>query len=126
VSSPLLVDNQHTDVEVIKSGDADKNQDKGLPLIQAESQAMILVSPPNQNYVRRSIRLKVKGLNRGVSKSISHTKSCSILMAQFPFARFTHDEIVDLFRSFRIQLGKDESQRDKIIGIYQKMSRENF
>jgi hypothetical protein len=46
----------------------------------------------------------------GVSlKSLSHTKSGSILMALFPFARFIHDEIVDLFRSFRIQLGKDES-----------------
>jgi hypothetical protein len=108
VSSPLLVDNQHTDVEVTKSGDADKNQDKGLPLIQAQSQAMVLVSPPRIMSDEVS-NLKSKVL-MGVSlKSLSHTKSGSILMALFPFARFIHDEIVDLFRSFRIQLGKDES-----------------
>jgi hypothetical protein len=123
VSSLLLVDQQLTDTA---SGDAELNTEGGLPLIQAQQQAMVLILPLSQNHVRRSIRLKIKGLNGGVSKSLSHTKSSSILMAQFPFARFTHDEIVDLFSSFRIQLGKDELQRDKIISGFQKMPREKF
>jgi hypothetical protein len=47
-------------------------------------------------------------------------------LAQFPFARFTHDGIVALFRSFRIQLGKDDSQRDTIINRFQKMQQDSF
>jgi hypothetical protein len=84
------------------------------------------VSPPSKNLVRRSLRLKVKGLNRGASKNQSQTISGSSILAQFPFSRFTHDEIIELLCSFRIQLGKDEAQRDIIINRFQNMQRDSF
>jgi hypothetical protein len=53
--------------------------------------------------VRRSVRLKVKGLaGSGASSGSCRDKllpsSCPLL-TNFPFTRLSHDEILDLFRS---------------------------
>jgi hypothetical protein len=76
--------------------------------------------------VRRSIRLKVKGLIGDASKNHSQAISGSSILNQFPFSRFTHEEIIALFRSFRVHLGKDYSQRDILIRRFQQMQRNSF
>jgi hypothetical protein len=87
-----------------------------LCLIQDQEHALVLLSaPPSQSQVRRSIRLKVKGLNGGTSKYRSQPHSGSPLMVLFPFCRFTTAEIVDLFHYFRVQLGFNELQRVQMI-----------
>jgi Domain of unknown function (DUF4283) len=88
-----------------------------LTLIQAQSQtlsqpSMLLVSPPP--CIRRSIRLKVKGL-QGSSKAKAQLASGSALISQFPFGRLTNDEVADLFRTYRVKLGTTMEQRDAII-----------
>jgi hypothetical protein len=104
-----------------RSGHVEHVVDNGLLLIQVQIQPLVLVSPPSQNSVRCSIHLKVKGLNGSASKTLSQAITGSSIMAQFSFSRFTHDEIFALFRSFRVQLGKDDSQRDIIISRFQNM-----
>jgi hypothetical protein len=55
--------------------------ENGLPLIQVQTQPLVLVSPPSQNPVRHSIRLKVKGLNGGSSKPRSQALTGCPIMA---------------------------------------------
>jgi hypothetical protein len=87
---------------------------------------VLLSPPPSQSQVRRNIRLKVKGLNGGTFKIRSQSHSGSLLLAPFPFSRFTNAEIVDLFHPFRVRLGFNEIQRDQIIKSFRSMQRNQF
>jgi hypothetical protein len=84
---------------------------------------MLLVSPPP--CIRRSIRLKVKGL-QGSSKVKAQLALGSALLAQFPFGRLTNDEVADLFRTYRVKLGSNIEQRDAIIQNIRNMQRDSF
>jgi hypothetical protein len=53
------------------SGNVENIVAEGLPLIPVSTKPVVLASPPSQNPVRRSIRLKVKGLNDDTFKTRS-------------------------------------------------------
>jgi hypothetical protein len=88
---------------------------------------LVLVSPPlSQTQVHHSIRFMVKGLTGRSFKSRSQPLSSSPLIQQYPFSRFTHSEIVDLFHSFKVQLGTNDAQRDTIIISFRNMLSDSF
>jgi hypothetical protein len=48
------------------------------------------------------------------------------LLAPFSFFIFTNAEIVDLFRTSRVQLGSNNAQHDDIIKCIKAMQRDSF
>jgi hypothetical protein len=67
----------------------------------------------------------VKGL-AGRSNTRAKPLLDSPLMQQYPFSRLTHPEIVDLFHSFRVQLGSNDIHRDNIIANFRNIPRDRF
>jgi hypothetical protein len=90
----------------------------------------IPVAPLAGKEVRRSIRLKAKGMvgsSSGAGSSRTNSLSGTYpLLTNFPFTRLSTEEVLELFRSYRIILGENETQRDMILKSLQNSSRDTF
>jgi hypothetical protein len=61
----------------------------------------------------------------GFSK-VTRLNTGNTLVTQFPFSGLTKSKIADLFRSYRVSLGSNDSQRFKIIRQFRSIQRDNF
>jgi hypothetical protein len=79
---------------------------------------------------RRSVCLKIKGLsgfgkNSSIGYMSSNPGSCPLLDS-FLFPRLSSDEISDLFRSYRVILGDNDTHRNLIVEHVKHLPRDFY
>jgi hypothetical protein len=134
LTSPKLVPKQSPVEAEVPSQEADAQRNSEMEELQVSfrknhipEELLDILKGPEP---RRSVRLKIKGLSRSSMSSskgyLSNILGSCPLLDSFSFHRLSIDEISELFRSYHVILGDNDTHRKLIVDHLKNLPRDSY